>query len=131
MLGTSVEKRRRGVGGKRGERGRHGCHLTASVEWSCRSSASLDCLAECRPSHPVFSTCLVSRTACSSLGIFQNRFWCIQEEAGSKGRQGSKQELGMGTRLNHNREAPMEIFMQADPDASPSQVPNIRLGSST
>lgn len=37
---------------------------------------------------------------------------CIRKGAHSKGRQDSEQEAGMGTRLNHNWEAPMEVLQQ-------------------
>lgn len=79
----------------------------------------------------VLSTCLISRTALL-WEYSETRFGCIQEEVHSKGRQDSKQELGMGRRLNHNWEAPMEIFLHQQIKKSAFlRYQNIKLGSST
>jgi len=60
------------------------------------------------------------------------RFGCIQEEVHSEGRQDSKQERDMGTRLNHYGEAPMEVFLHRQIKKSAFlRYQNIKVGSST
>lgn len=79
----------------------------------------------------VLPTCLISK-ATLLWEYSETYFGCIQEEVHSKGIQDSKQELGIGTRLNHSWKAPMENFLyQQVKNSDFLRYQNIEVGSST